>query len=160
MEILPSRPGNLDETLVYYVGPDGRIMLAPDNKIKNPSKLGLVGWHGFEAKTAHEKDSVSARMAAQLHERKRKTKIEQRMREQFQRDVLRANARIRISKGVSPLDVECNKSILRRMDEDDVKFYKELCEDFKENRTACLEIERKEAPIGLAARGDKRQGLA
>jgi hypothetical protein len=160
MEILASRSGNHDETLLYYVSASGEIMLAPDNRV-TPQKLGLVGWHAFSARTAKEKDDVAARMAAQLYDKKKKMKVEQRMREQAKRDGLRACARIRLAKAASALDAECNRAIIRKMDEDDDAFFRELAAEFDPtNRTSGLEIEFKEKPLDRAARGEKRQGIA
>jgi hypothetical protein len=161
VEILASRPKTHNEVLVYYVSPKGEIMLAPDNRVM-PRDLGLKGWHAFEAKTAREKDDVATRMAAQLHARQRQMKVEQRMREQQHRDILRSSARLRLANPRSEFDAVCNKAILRKMDEDDDQFFKDLAKEFDPtNRTSGLEIERKEAPIGWAAqRGEKRQGVA
>jgi hypothetical protein len=160
MEILQGRPKVHNETLVYYVSPKGEIMLAPDNRVM-PEHLGLAGWHSFEAKTAREKEDVAARMASQLYQKKKQMKIEQRIREQQHRDILRSSARLRLANPRSPLDAECNKAILRKMDQDDENFFKELAKEFDPaNRTSGLEIEFKEAPTGWAAqRGEKRQGL-
>lgn len=161
MEILASRPKTHNEVLVYYVGPAGEIMLAPDNRVM-PRHLGMKGWHSFEAKTAREKDDIASRMAAQLFAKKRQMKVEQRMREQQHRDILRSSARLRLANPRSQFDAVCNKAILRKMDEDDEQFFKDLAKEFDPtSRTSGLEIERKESPIGWAAqRGEKRQGVA
>jgi hypothetical protein len=161
MQILQGRPKVHDETLRYYVSSSGEIMLAPDNRVM-PSHLGLKGWHSFEAKTAAEKDSVASRMAAQLHQRKKQMKVEQRMKEQAHRDILRSSARIRLANPKSALDAECNKAILRKMDADDSQFFKDLSAEFDpSNRTSGLEMEFREAPRGWAAeRGEKRQGVS
>ena len=161
MQILQGRPQTHDQTLVYYVSPLGEIMLAPDNRVM-PRHLGLKGWHSFEAKTAREKEGVATRMAAQLHAKKRQMKVEQRIREQQHRDILRSSARLRLANPKSALDCECNKAILRKMDQDDEQFFKELTEEFNPaNRTSGLEMEFKEAPTGWAAgREEKRQGVA
>jgi len=161
MEVLASRPKVHSETMVYYVSASGEIMLAPDNRVM-PRHLGLKGWHSFEAKTAKEKDDVASRMAAQLYAKKRQMKIEQRIREQQHRDILRSSARLRLANPKSALDAECNKAILRKMDQDDDEFFRDLVKEFDPaSRTSGLECEFKESPTGWAAqRGEKRMGVA
>lgn len=160
MEILASRPATLNEALVYFVSPSGEIQLSPDNRITDPALVGRRGWRSFEAKTAKEKEDVATRMAAQLWERKRSMQVEQHMREQRQRNELRASAQIRLANPKSQFDALCNQKIIERLDEDEQKFFKLLSDEFDPTkRSSGLEIEWKEAAIGFAARGDKRAGL-
>lgn len=160
MEILASRPGNVDETLVYYVSPRGEIVLAPDNRIKDPALVGKPSWHCFEAVTAKEKESIATRMAAQLWAKKKDMEIARHMREQAKRNELRASAHLRLARSTNKFDAECQKAIIRKMDEDDEKFFRLLAEEFDPTRrTSGLEIEFREAAIGWAARGEKRAGL-
>jgi len=161
MEILASRPGNLNETTVFYVSPAGEVQIAPDNRCTDPARMGKKGWHAVEAKTAKEKEYYAAKMAEQLWLKKKDMKIQQHMREQSRRNELRASAQIRLAKSPSKLDALCNQKIIERMDEDESKFFKLLCEEFDPTkRTSGLEMEFKEATIGFAARGEKRAGLA
>ena len=83
------------------------------------------------------------------------------MREARVRNIERTEAKLRLTRSPSKLDALCNQKIIDRYDEDEQKFFKLLCEEFDPTkRTSGLEIEAKEAPIGWAARGDKRAGLA
>lgn len=160
MEILASRPGQHNEALVYYVSPSGEYQLAPDNRITDPAKVGRKGWHAFEAKTAKEKEYVAAKMAEQLWKKKKDMQISQHIREAAHRNELRSSARIRLAKSSTKLDALCNKKIIDKLDDDEQKLFKLLSEEFDPNRrTSGLEIEWKDAPIGQAARGDKRAGL-
>jgi len=161
MEILASRPGNHNETLVYYVSPSGEYQLAPDNRITDPAKVGRKGWHAFEAKTAKEKEYVAAKMAEQLWKKKKDMEVAKHMREAAKRNEIRASARLRLANPKSPLDALCNQKTIEKLDEDEAKFFKFLTEEFDPNkRTSGLEIEWKDAPIGNAARGEKRAGLS
>lgn len=148
------------ETLVYYVNAKGEIMMAPDSRI-SPKTLNLQGWRQFEAVTAKEKETIAGRLAEQIWKQKKAMKIEQRMREQEQRNVIRANCKIRIAQGFSPADIELNKAILIRMDQHDERFFKELAQEFDPTtRTSALECELKDAVVGMAAHPiGKRVGI-
>lgn len=164
-QILQSRSTTADETLAYFVNKfDGEIRLSPDNRIHDPSKLGWnpADWGFYEAKTAREKDSVSARMAEQLWNKKRSMKVQQVLREQATRDMMRASARIRLAKSPTKLDAMCNQKILARLEDDETRLYKELTQEFSSaERTSGLEIEFRERPTGFwAERGDKQMGIA
>lgn len=159
--ILSSHIASTDETLVYFVLPNGEVRLAPDNRIRNPHLLGWAGAHCFEAKTAKEKDDVSRRMAKQLFEKKRTMEVEKHMREQAKRNELRASAKIRLANPRSKFDALCNQKIIEKIEQDEQAFFKLLSEEFDPaKRTSGLEMEWQEAPIGMAARGEKRAGLA
>lgn len=160
MQILASRTTTQNEVMIYFVSPKGEVILSPDNRITDPAKVGRPGWHSFEARTAKEKEDVAARMAAQLWAKKKDMQIQQHVREQKKRNELRASAQLRLAQSKTAFDAECQKAIIRRMDEDDEKFFHLLSDEFDPTkRTSGLEIEWKEAAIGMAARGDKRSGI-
>lgn len=160
MHILPSRPTPTNEVLTYWVGPNGEYMLAPDNRITDPSKVGKKGWHSFEAKTAKEKEAVAAKMAEQLWDKKKNMEVQKFMREAEARNMMRNSAKIRQAKSPSRLDFELNQRILDKIEADEDKFYRLLAEEFDPTkRTSGLEMEYKEAAVGFWARGDKAQGL-
>lgn len=159
-QILPSRSVS-NETLTYYVSPSGEYRLAPDSRITDPSKLGMKGWHCFEAKTAKEKDAVALALSRQLYERKKRLDVSRRMREAGVRNMLRANAKIRMAKSPSLRDYKKNQDIIAKMDKDEADLLKILSEEFDPSRrTSGLEMEFSSAPLGRAARYDKRQGLS
>lgn len=143
------------------MSPSGEIRLSPDNRIRSAEKLGWKGWQCFEANTAREKESVGARMAEQLWQKKRNMKIQQVLREQEKRNELKASARIRLAKSHTQFDTLCNKKILERLEQDEDRLYRELSEEFSNaNRTSGLEIEFKEAAMGFyATRGEKQAGI-
>jgi hypothetical protein len=162
VQILSSRSTTHDETLVYFVNKfDGEIRLSPDNRIRDPRKLNWEKWSMFEAKTAREKDSVSARMAEQLWRRKKSMEIERLMREQEARNMMRNSAKLRQARSPSKLDYDLNQRVLDKIDADEDKFYRLLCEEFDPSkRTSGLEIEWSSTPTSYwGRRGEKAAGL-
>jgi hypothetical protein len=163
-QILQSRSTTTDETMVYFVHRfNGEIRLSPDNRIRDPRKLGWnpAEWGMYEAKTAREKESISGRMAAQLYEKKKSMKVEQHMREQAKRNELRCSARLRLAQSPTQLDAMCNQKIIERIDADETQFFKDLAEEFTSaERTSGLEMEW--APQNTSywgRRGEKQAGV-
>jgi hypothetical protein len=139
------------ETLVYYVSPKGEYRIAPDSRV-TARYLGLKGWHQFEAKTAREKEHVALKLSEQRFRQKKEMEVKRFLREEKQRQVMRASCKLRISQNFSPNDVEFNKAILRRMDETDAKMLRFFFSEFDPaSRTTGLECELTESTVGLAA---------
>lgn len=164
MEILQSRSTTQDETLSYFVNKfNGEIRLSPDNRIHDPRKLGWnpKEWGYFEAKTAREKDAVSARMAEQLWTKKRSMKVQQVLREQSARETMKASARLRLVQSPTQLDYLCNQKIIARLEQDEDRLYRELTEEFSNaNRTSGLEMEWASSSTSYwGNRGEKQAGV-
>lgn len=165
MQILSSRSTTADETLSYFVNKfTGEIRLSPDNRITDPRKLGWnpAEWGMYEAKTAREKDAVSARMAEQLWSKKKDMEVSRFIREQETRNMMRNSAKIRQAKSPSKLDYDLNQRVLDKVDADEDKFYRLLCEEFDPaKRTSGLEIEwSSQSTSYWGKRGDKQAGVA
>lgn len=163
-QILQSRSTTADESLCYFVQKfTGEIRLSPDNRITDPRKLGWnpADWGMYEAKTAREKDAVSARMAEQLWSKKKDMEVSRFMREQETRNMMRNSAKIRQAKSPSKLDYDLNQRVLDKVDADEDKFYRLLCEEFDPSkRTSGLEIEWSSQPTSYwGKRGDKQAGV-
>lgn len=164
-QILQSRSTTADETLAYFVNKfTGEIRLSPDNRIVDPSKLGWnpSEWGFYEARTAREKDSVAARMAEQLWSKKKDMEVSRFMREQETRNMMRNSAKIRQAKSPSQLDFLLNQSVLDKIEADEDKFYRLLCEEFDPaKRTSGLEMEwASQSTSYWGQRGDKQAGVA
>jgi len=111
-------------------------------------------WRRCEAVGAKEIERVSLIMSRQLEEKKRKMKVQQHLREQQHRDQLKARCRIRIAQAYSGNDVEMNRRLLKRTEEQEDRFMRMIARGFDPaNRTSMLEMEHKE---DSRARGVKK----
>lgn len=142
------------EPVVYWVDSSGAMMMAPDTRMKP-----FIGWRRVECTTVGEIEQFSRRFAAQEFDKFRSMKIEEHLRSQSKRELLRANCKLRLAQGcISPVDEAANRRILASLDRQDANLYKLLANEPDLVR-GCLEIERKEQPIGAAAWQGKKRGL-
>lgn len=143
------------ETVRYFVSPAGRLVPAPDNQV-TAQQCGFRGWQTCDASGAQEIETVSIRLARQRFEDQKALSAEQHLREKNFRERLKANARIRIAMNYSEKDVEWNRRMLRRMEEQERLMERAILAQFDSTtRTSGLEMEWKDASPPA-----KREGIA
>lgn len=143
------------ETVRYFVSPAGRLVPAPDNRV-TAEQCGFRGWRTCDAAGAKEIETLSIRLSRQRFEDQRSLNAQQHLREKSFRERLKANARIRIAMNYSEADVEFNRRMLMRMEEQErLQELAILAEFDATTRTSCFEMEQKEA-----SPASKQEGIA
>lgn len=103
-----------DKTVVYYCNAAGRIILAPDSRMR-PEQCGLdpANWKRCEATGAREIEKVSLVLSRQIWEEKRQREVTKKIREIGFLQQREASARLRAAQRHSPEDVKVNLQLER-----------------------------------------------
>jgi hypothetical protein len=147
--------GKITNGTVYWQhGLTGELMVAPDTRMQP-----FPGYRRVQCETVAEVEQFSRRMAMQEYNKFRGMKVEEHMRSREKRERLKANCKLRLSKGcVSAEDERLTRQTLQSLEDKDRTFYRLIANEPDLTR-ASLVIERQEESTSAVSCLNKRRGL-
>jgi hypothetical protein len=153
---------NGDSVFVYFAHQSGRLMAAPDTRMK-PEHCGLNSrhWRRCEAVGRKEIERVSLILSRQLWEDKKARHVGQKLREMAFLQEREVSAKLRRAQSFSPNDATKNAEQEKRWKRRQDELTTLIAQEFKpENRHTALDIELHEAPINPHHLGKKHEGVS
>lgn len=153
---------NGDSVVVYFAHMDGRLILAPDTRMK-PENCGLdpKQWRRCEAVGAKEIEKVSIILGKQAWEAKKARKVSQVLREMDFLKQRAVSAKLRKAQGFNANDVQMNAKLERKWDSKQDQMLALIAEEFRpESRNVALDMELSDAPINPHHLGQKKVGVS
>jgi hypothetical protein len=140
------------EPVVFWLRSDGDLMLAPHTLVTP-----FPGYSKIECTTTSEISKWSKRMAEQEEGKLRKLRIEEMIRALPRLEAIAANCRLRRANGyISDRDRAVSEATLASVERKRELLVKIMTGDCSPLSEGALEIEKKEAPTGMAEFQQKR----